>query len=444
MLELALHYLNFVDDVFWSYLGVPALIAMGSYLTIRSKFFQVRKFKTISKFFLKLLANQEKLGHRGIPPLQAFFASIGGCIGIGNVVGVCTAVQIGGPGAVFWMWIAALIGMLVKYSEIYLGIKYRIKNNQDSYDGGPMIYLQNVFKSKLIPSILALALCIYGVEVYMFKIIAHSISCTWHLDYNMVIFSLLALVLFAGRGGVGLVGKLSSTLVPVFILLFFGIGCWIFLVNIKIMPSVFALIFKSAFTGHAATGGFAGSTLLMTISQGVKRACYTGDIGIGYASVIHSETEEASPSKQASLGIFGIFLDTFVVCTMTVLLILVTGTWSQGIHEDMVVAVSLCKYFPNIELVWPFFIFLLGYSSLIAFFVVGKKAAQFLSPKWGSAVFFTYSIFAFLFFSFVGNECHALALMSVIGMILLTINLYGMFLMRKDIRFDLREIEAPK
>jgi alanine or glycine:cation symporter, AGCS family len=444
MLDLALHYLDIIDDLFWGYLGVPALILMGIYLSIKSKFFQIRAFPKISKLFFKFITccnldDPECIKPRGIPPIQAFFASIGGSIGIGNIVSVCTAVQIGGPGAVLWMWIAAALGMLVKYGEIFLGVKYRIKNDHNSYDGGPMIYLQRVFKGKFIPNLLAVLLCIYGVEVYMFKIIGHSISTTWGLDYNAVILGLLAIILFAGKGGVRLVGKISSALIPIFLLLFFGLSSWVFILNFSKIPAVFAAIFKGAFSGHAALGGFAGSTLMMTVSQGVKRACYTGDIGIGYASVIHSETEEANPGKQAALGIFGIFLDTFVICTLSVLLIMITGVWSQGIHEDTVVAAALAKYFPHVEYIWPIFIFLLGYSSLIAFFAVGRKAANFLSPKYGKVVFFVYSVFAFLFFAFIGNEGQALALMSVIGMMLLAINLYGMFLMRNDIKFSLDE-----
>lgn len=442
MLELALHYLDVIDDLFWGYLGVPALILMGLYLSIKSKFFQVRTFPKISKLFFSFIGGCEPTNcdgtqKRGIPPLQAFFASIGGCIGIGNIVSVCTAVQVGGPGAILWMWIAAAIGMLVKYSEIFLGVKYRVKNESDSYNGGPMIYLQRVFSGQFIPKLLAFLLCIYGVEVYMFKIIGHSISTTWHLDYNSVIMVLLGFILLAGRGGVKLVGKISSFLIPIFLILFFGLSGWVFILNYSKIPAVLAAIFKGAFSGHAALGGFAGSTLMMTISQGVKKACYTGDIGIGYASVIHSETEEAIPSRQAALGIFGIFLDTFVICTLSVLLIMVTDVWTLGIHEDTVVAAALGKYFPHVEYIWPVFIFLLGYSSLIAFFAVGKKAAQFLSPKYGSKVFFIYSTIAFLFFAFLGNENQALALMSVTGMLLLTINLYGMFLMRNDIEFNL-------
>lgn len=439
MLEIALYYLDIIDYLFWGYVGVPALMAMGIYLSIKSKLFQVKKFHSICNLFIRFFGNCEKVGKRGIPPLQAFFAAIGGCIGIGNIVGVCTAVQIGGPGAVFWMWVAALFGMLVKYGEIYLGVKYRIKNDQNSYDGGPMIYLQNAFKTSFIPKLVAFLLCIYGVEVYMFKIITHSISSTWHLDYNWVAFVLLGSILLAGQGGIKLVGKISSILIPIFLLLFFGLTSWVFILNFAKFPDILAEIFKGAFTGHAAMGAFAGSTLMMTISQGVKRACYTGDIGIGYASVIHSETEEANPNKQAALGIFGIFLDTFVICTMTVLLIIVTGAWCSPVHEDRVVAMALNQYFPNIEYAWPVFIFLLGYSSLIAFFAVGKKAAKFLSPKFGSKIFFTYSIFAFLFFAFVGKESHALAVMSITGMILLTLNLFGMYLMKDHIKFNLED-----
>jgi len=442
MFEQLFSLLGIVDDYFWGYIGAPALIGLGLYFSFKSGWFQVLHLPRIVKNFARSLASK-KDSSRGVSPLHAFFASIGGCIGVGNVVGVCTAVQIGGPGAVFWMWVAGLLGMLIKYAEIYLGILYRVKNEKNSYDGGPMIYLQLVFEGKWVAYLFSVLLCLYGVEIYTFRVITHNIATSWHINNYIVIVLLLAAVLFVGKGGLRRVGKVSSVLIPLFLILFSGIAFWIFIQNIYLIPTILATIFKSAFTGHAAIGGFVGSSFMLTLSQGVRRACYTGDIGVGYDSVIHSESKEVNPRKQAAFGIFGIFIDTFIVCTFSVLLVLVTGVWKDSIHEGKVLSVALGQYFPWIDLIWPLFIFLLGYSTVISVFSVGRKAALFVSQKYGATIYFYYAIVAFLIFSFVGEASHNLIIMSIVGMMLLFINIIGMFILRKDIRFssDYKESE---
>jgi alanine or glycine:cation symporter, AGCS family len=439
MIEQIFSFFDLVDNFFWIFLGAPALVILGIYFSFKAKWFQVFSFPKLFKTFYGMLTKGAGDKKEGVHPMYTFFASLGGCVGIGNVVGVCTAVQIGGPGAVFWMWLTALLGMVVKYAEIYLGVKYRVKNNKGGYEGGPMIFLQKVFKSKFIPALFCVLMCVYGVEIYMFRIMSYSISTTWHINEYIVVFVLLAATLFAGEGGVRRVGKISTVLIPLFLVLFVGMSFWIFFKNMSLMPKIFANIFISAFTGHAAIGGFIGSTFAITMSQGIRRACYTGDLGIGYAAIIHSETSEKYPQKEALAGIFSIIVDTFILCTLSVLLILVTGTWKDGIHESEVVAAALRLYFPYVDFIWPFFLFLLGYSTVIAFFAVGKKTAFFLSPKYGEKVYFWYAIFAFILFSFIGEPRHSLMIMSICGMALLILNLIGMFKLRKEISFEVPE-----
>jgi len=430
--------LDSIDDAIWSYIAVPAILLFGIYFSCKSGWFQITQFGKISTIFFKFLEPHKKTERRGIHPLKAFFAAIGGCIGIGNIISVCTAVQIGGPGAIFWMWVAALLGMIVKYSEIYLGVKYRVDRGKYGYSGGPMYYLKKVDRSGFLSKFFCLIMCIYGVEIYMFRIMTHSMVTGWGWNQNLVIAGLLIAILFAGKHGIETVGKVSSTLIPIFLVAFTGVSCWVFAHNLAGIGQAFKLIFSSAFTGHAAIGAFAGSGLLLTMSHGMKRAFYTGDIGVGYASIIHAESAEANPQKQAALGIFGIFLDTFVICTLSVLLIVVTGLWNQGIHEDIIVAQALSEYIPHVNLIWPFFVFLLGYSSLIAFFAVGKKSAQFLWPKHGAIGYNIYAVVAFLLFSFVGSEAHILTVMSFTGALLFLLNTYGLLRLRNHISFSLR------
>jgi alanine or glycine:cation symporter, AGCS family len=431
--------LGVVEDFSWSYIGVPTILLFGVYFSFKARWLQFFKFPQITEIFFNFLKKDTGQEKRGVNPIQVFFAAVGGCIGIGNIVAVCTAVQIGGPGAIVWMWVAALLGMIVKYAEIFLSVKYRVDNKEKGYDGGPMYYLKKADPSGILTKLFCFFMCIYGVEVYMFRIMTHSFVTTWGMDKNLVIVGLLALILIAGKRGIETVGKISTFLIPLFLIVFIGASLWIFANNIQGVVDAFHLIFTSAFTGHAATGAFAGSTVLLSMSHGMKRACYTGDIGAGYAGIIHAESDEKSPERQATLGIFEIFLDTFVICTLSVLLIVVTGLWKLPIHQEKLVSTALGLYIPYIDYIWPFFVFLLGYSSLIAFFAAGKKSAKFLSAKYGERIFMFYATLAFLLFSFYGDENNMLTFMSAIGICLLIINMYGIFKLRNHISFNLNK-----
>ncbi len=218
MYQTLFQYLELVNDFIWAHINFLIIIVLGLYFSWRSRFFQVRKFpKILSTFFH--LSKQGHCDERGMHPLKAFYAAIGGCIGIGNVVGICTAVQIGGPGAVFWTWIAGFLGMLLKYSEVYLGILHRVPNKSGSYDGGPMFFLKKAFNVKWIPALVCVLLCIYGVEVYMFTVIIDSISLNWHINKFILVCMLLVLTFFAVAGGIKRVGDMCSKIIPLFLIL---------------------------------------------------------------------------------------------------------------------------------------------------------------------------------------------------------------------------------
>ncbi len=428
------------DDFFWSFIGIPSIILFGLFLSFKSKWIQILNFNKITHLFFVLFNKKDENDHRGVHPIRAFFASIAGSIGIGNVVGVCTAVQIGGPGAILWLWVASILGAIVKYSEIYLGLKYRVQNNKKSYDGGPMYYLKHVDKSGFLSLIFCVILCIYGVEIYMFRIMTHTIVYNWGFDYYVVVATLLCAMLLAAYRGVAGVGRITSILIPLFVSCFIGISLWIFLYNMDKIPALIHTIFSAAFNGHAPLGAFAGSTAALAISQGMKRACYTGDIGIGYASIMMAETEDTKALEQqaALVGIFGVIFDTFVICTTSLLLITLTGLWHQNIHQDQLVAQALATYIPGILHIWPIFIFSLGFSSSTAYLTAGKKAACYISPKYGTFIYTLYAITAFIIFSFFGSETHILTIMSCAGGLLLSINLYGIIKLRNRISFDLQ------
>lgn len=428
-------FLETFENALWGYFGFPILMILGLILTFQSRFIQFRKLPAVIKTFFSLLFSRDQ-SNRGVHPMQAFFAGVGGCVGVGNVVGICTAVQLGGPGALFWIWVTAIVGGMVKYAEVYLGLRYRQANGKGSYNGGPMYFLQRVFKSSWPPVIVCLLLCVYGVEIYQFSIVKDSLVHNWGINQYFVTFTLLALVLFAGAGGVRRVGNIATAIMPLFVLIYLSMGGWLLFQNIEKFPEVIISVFSSAFTSHAAVGGFAGSTLLMTISQGVRRGCYSGDLGIGYASVIHAESSAQIPERQASLVIFEIFMDAFLICSASVLTILVTDVWHQPITTDMLVQSALATYFPYMNYFMPFLLFLLGYTTVNSYFCVGLKCAEYLAPKKGRLLYYAYAALALLLFSFV-ESAMAQSVMQIAGGLLLLINCYGIYRLRRELSFNL-------
>jgi len=435
MLSYVLSLLEVAESLFWEYGGVPTLMLVGIYFTVTSKCFQLRKFPAVLKNFYRAIYEPAD-DKQGVRPLYVFFASIGGCIGIGNVVGVCTAVQVGGPGAVFWMWIAGFFGMLVKYAEIYLGMIYRVSDHKNGYFGGPIIYLQQLPGGKLLSKIVAFLLCLYGLEIFIFGVIRDAVVIGWQIHPAFVVVALIFLVILVGEGGINLVGKVSSIILPIFLVAFVLMSLFIFGVNIGQFPAMLKLIFTSAFTPHAAVGAFAGSSVIMAMSHGVRRACYTGDLGIGYASMIHSQTSETDPRREASMGIMAIFLDTFVICTLSLFLVLLTGSWHLGVSETLMVATALGQYFPFVNIFWPVFIFLLGYTSLTSFYAVGKSSAEFLFGVVGNKVYPWIATILFILFSYIGDVAYSMMLMSIVGALLLMFNLYGIIRLSDKIKFN--------
>lgn len=437
MIQEIFQTLEFINDFIWGYIAFICITGLGGYFSIRSRFFQLRCFPAIcfsfGRFFKPASSGIKK---RGIHPLKAFFAAIGGCIGIGNVVGICTAIELGGPGAIFWTWVGGIAGMLLQYSEVFLGMRYRVKNASGSYDGGPMYFLPIAFKTKWVAYVAAFLLCVYGVEIFMFNIMADSIAVNWGQDPYLVVLILLIAVLVVALGGVNRVGEVCSAIIPLFIALYLAMGFWMLLQHLGEIPEAFALIFEGAFTSQAAVGGFAGSTVMLTISMGLSRGAYSGDIGVGYSSVVYAESNTVHIKRQASMTILGVFLDTFVICTLSVLLVLISGHWKSGIDVSLMVQEALGLHFPFMQIFMPFFLFLLGYTTILTYFVVGVKCAKFISPRFGPLIYYLYAIISLPLFAFV-NASEAFLIMSLSGALLLILNVTGIFLLRKEVEFGL-------
>lgn len=434
MLEQFFQTLFLVDDFYWGKIGFLLVLTLGVFFTYRTRFFQFRTLFNFRKTIAELYQSNNSEGP-GTNPFKLYFASVGGMIGLGNVVGVITALLIGGPGALFWLWIASFSGMLIKYSEIYLGVRFRVANDRGGYDGGPMFYLPHAFSWKLLPAIVAVLLCIYGVEVYQFVVITDTLSTTFSLPKIPIIMALIALILYTVLGGINRLANVCTILMPVFMVVYLAMCLWVVGSNIGVIPDVLGQVIHSAFNGHAAVGAFAGSTMVLAAQNGIARAVYSGDIGIGYDATIQSETQSQFPERQARLAIFALLTDS-IVCTMSMLVVLVTGLWHNhsGLQASEFVAKALSLYFPHMEIFMAVFFFLAGFTTIIAFFAVGMKCAKFLSAQWGERLYLVYGLCAFSFFAFF-DQSKVILIMSLSGGLLMMINLIGILKLRNYIVF---------
>ena len=424
--------LSRLNEFLWANVALVLIFSLGIYLSFRSRLFQFRCFRSIFSSFYTFI--KDKNSGSGVHPIRVFFAAIGGCIGIGNVVGIATAVQLGGPGALFWTWIGAMAGMLIQYAEVYLGMRYRVKNGQNGYDGGPMFFLPHAYKIKCIAPIICLLLCIYGAEIFVFNVLTDTISVNLNLNKLIVVPALFAATVGVASRGLNRVGAVCGALIPLFILCYTAMGVWVLIQHASEIPSMLYQVIQGAFTPQAAVGGFAGCTLMTTISMGLSRGAYSGDIGVGFASVIHSESSTEKFKKQAGLAIAGIFIDTILICSLSIFIILITGHWKSGVDATLMVQQALDLYFPYMNVFMPIFLFLLGYTTLLSYFAVGTKCAKFIFPKWGPRIYFAYTSIILPIFAFV-DVTQAFIIMSLCGFFLLFFNLLGIFILRREIEF---------
>ncbi|WP_194844248.1 amino acid carrier protein [Candidatus Clavichlamydia salmonicola] len=424
---------EWADNVFWSYIGFTLIMGAGIWLSIKARFMQIFSLPFLFKLaFSHKKENSTASKKAGIHPFKLFCASIGGTVGIGNLTGVIIAVAIGGPGAVLWVWIAGILGTIVKYAEVFLGMKYRIKSPDGTFFGGPMFFLKKAFKNPWIPTLAAILLSIYSIEVFQFSVIVNTFTENFMINHLLVTFILLSLVLYMVIGGIERVANLCSIIIPLFTVGYILTGAIIMLKEIAAMPALLALIFKTAFTGHAVVGGFLGSSMFMAIRQGLSRAAYSGDIGVGFDAVI--QTESTAPAKkQATLGIFSLIIDN-LMCTVSLFIILLSGLWKAPGNDFNLFQRALSQYIPYTRFFVPLLIFVTGYTTITSYFTVGIKCAYYLYPKWGKQIYFVYGSIMLIIFSFV-NQRSALLLMSLAGGALLLINLSGVFILRNEIEF---------
>lgn len=380
--------------------GIPMLVILvgGSlFLTIRLGFFQFVYFPfAMKETFGKIFHKQE--GEGTVTPFQAATAALASTIGASNIVGVPVAIAFGGPGAVFWMWVVALIGCAAKFAEIVLGIRYREKNEEGEYVGGPMYYLRGIKGpvGKALSWIFAFFLMIELVP----SIAAQSLSAvqtagTLNIPKIVIALLLVVLVGLVVFGGLKRIGQFTEKLVPFMALLYLIGGLAIIISNIGNLPHAFGLIFKHAFTPAAAVGGFGGAMVAQAIRWGTARGVYSNEAGMGTAPIAHSAAITDHPVRQAMWGIFEIVVDTLIVCTVTALVVLVTGLYETipGTEAASMPARAFQAFLGDglggAIVTISIFLFVLSTITVIAWY--GKTQAEFLfGPMFGNVMVVVY------------------------------------------------------
>lgn len=361
-----------LNDFLW---GPPLIILMvgtGLFFSIKTRFFQFRYFGHIMKnTFGKMGKKDENSGHGMISSFEAICIAIGGSVGVANIGGVATAVAVGGPGAIFWMWFAALLGMLLKLVEVTLGVYYRETDEKGLPFGGPTYYMakglgeERGFKGWKVLAI------IFGAGIFStFFItlqnytISEAIGNTFGINMLYVSILYIVCVYLLISGGIPQLGAVSVKLVPFMLMFYLLGGVFIILKNITQLPYAFGLIFSGAFSGSAAVGGFAGATFAKALQTGMARSVYSNEAGWGTSPMIHSTARTNHPVKQGLFGAFEVFVDTLVVCTITGLIVTITGGWLSGLDgATMALSVFEAEVGRFGRIIVALSIFLLGLTS---------------------------------------------------------------------------------
>jgi len=368
------------------------LVGTGAYLTFRLGGIQIRRFPYAARFIWRGVrhADESERKQGDISPFQALTTSLAAAIGNGNIAGIATAIALGGPGAVFWMWVSAAVGMATKFSEVVLGVHFRKTNPDGSILGGPMVYLAEAFPWKRLGKVLsgffAFAMgmkCLFSTSMVQSNSI--SLAFETHFGVPMWITGILlaAVTWVVIIGGIRSIGRFTEFLAPFMSLVYIAGGVIVIVLFFRELPSVFGRIFSEAFTGSAAAGGFAGSSVMHALRFGVARGSYSNEAGIGSAAVAHAAARTNQPVRQGLIAMMDVFIDTMVLCTITAMVVLLTGEWLTGTTSTEMTTIAFERSLPVVG-GWIVVLssFLFGYSSLISWPYFGEQSFGYLFGFW--------------------------------------------------------------
>ena len=407
MLEIITSINTALNNFIW---GVPAMvciIGVGLYLSVRTGFLQIRKFSYALKCTIGRIFKKKEAAEGSITPFQAVCTALAATVGTGNIAGVAGAIAIGGPGAVFWMWISALLGMCTKFAEVTLAVHFRERNDKGDYVGGPMYYIKNGLGKKWMW--LAYLYAFFGVcavfgtgnatqvntitaavnaALINYGLLTVDSTAGSNLIIGIFICIIVALILI---GGVKRIGRVTETLVPVMALLYILLGVGLIAMKVEMLPAVFTSIFQGAFRPEAVTGGVVGS-FFVSLQKGVSRGIFSNEAGLGTGSIAHACADTKDPVRQGLFGIFEVFMDTIVICTMTALIVLLSGVeipYGQAAGAELTISGFTAVYGNWVSIFTAIAMCCFAFSTIVGWGLYGARCAEFL---FGSKILLPFNI----------------------------------------------------
>lgn len=395
-----LHYIELINTAVSNFIwGLPAMICIvgvGILLTVKTRCVQVRRFGTALKNTIGKLFDKKAAKEGTMSPFQAVCTALAGTVGTGNIAGVAGAVALGGPGAVFWMWCSAFLGMCTKFAEVTLAVHFREKNELGEHIGGPMYYIKNGLGKKW--KWLAVLYAIFGVLTVFgtgnatqantivtsinsalnnFQLIGEGKAGQVNLVVGILVAAMVSMVLL---GGVKRIGQVTEKLVPIMAVIYIILGIGVIILNIKMVPQVFVSIITGAFSPRAVTGGAVGSAFLC-LKKGVSRGIFSNEAGLGTGSIAHACADTDDAVGQGLFGIFEVFMDTIVICTMTALVILCSGTgvvYGQAAGADLTISGFTATYGGWVTVFTAISLCCFAFSTIIGWGLYGSRCVEFV------------------------------------------------------------------
>jgi len=369
-----------INGFVWGPVMLTLLLGTGIFLTIGLKGMTISH---IPYAFKQLFKGRQGSGDGEISPFNALMTSLSSTIGMGNIAGVATAIGLGGPGALFWMWCAAFVGMATKYAEAVLAVNYRETDEAGRKVGGPMYYIKNGLgdKWKWLGGAFALFGSLAGFGLAN-TVQSNAVSQVLETNFNVptVISGIVMAVLVGGvlLGGIKRIASVAGKLVPFMAALYMTATFIILVMNAPAIPAAIILVVDSAFNGAAATGGFAGATLMLALRMGIARGIFSNEAGLGSAPIAHAAAETNSPVRQGTIAMLGTFIDTLIICTMTGLVLIVTGVWSGEPQGAAMTLAAFTAALPYGDIILSLCVALFAFTTMLGWSYYGERCAEFL------------------------------------------------------------------
>lgn len=379
-----LEILTAIRDFIWGLPLIVLLVGTGIFLTVRLRGLQIRGlFYSLYLAFFKRKEDDEQEGD--ISHFQALMTALAATVGTGNIVGVGIAISTGGPGALFWMWITGIFGMATKYSEAVLAIKYREVDKFGTMSGGPMYYISKGLGWKWLGTLFAIFAFIaaFGIgNMVQSNSVADGVKALFGIPNwvtGIILATFTAMVIL---GGIKSIAKVTQILVPFMIIIYITAASVILLMKISVIPQIFVLIFKHAFTPTAAVGGFLGATVMHAMRMGVSKGVFSNESGLGSAPIAAAAAKTPNPVKQALVSMTQTFIDTLVVCTMTGLVLIMSGLWTYGpeLKGAKLTAMAFGKFLPGGvgEFIVTLTLIFFAYSTILGWCYYGEKSIEYI------------------------------------------------------------------